>query len=101
MVLHNFQGVGGSSEVTRWQWDHAQAGIESIRSGKKQTACHGGKTNVDKETGNKFVDYCLRPDDIQDVVYGSRLVKATEPKWHLHLSKSSVRKLLKLECRYN
>ena len=42
---------------------------------------------VDPETVKKFVDYCLRPDNIQDVAYGSRLVDAGDgtsficPQW--------------------
>ena len=73
--------------VTRWQWNHAQAGIEAIRSGIKQKKTCGGKMKVDPETVKKFVDYCLRPDNIQDVAYGSRLVDAGDgtsficPQW--------------------
>ena len=31
--------------------------------------------NVDPDTVKKFDDYCLRPDNIQDVAYGSRVVE--------------------------
>ena len=43
--------------------------------------------NVDPETVKKFVDFCLRPDNIQDVAYGSRLVDVDDgtsficPQW--------------------
>ena len=40
-------------------------------SGKKQKAAQGVKMSVDKETVMKFVDYCLRPDNVHDVAYGS------------------------------
>ena len=30
---------------------------------------------VDEATVEKFVDFCLRPDNIQDVAFGSRGVK--------------------------
>ena len=42
---------------------------------------------MDPETVKKFVDYCLRPDNIQDVAYGSRLVDVDDgtsficPQW--------------------
>ena len=35
----------------------------------------GVKMKVDEATVEKFVDFCLRPDDIQDVAFGSRAVK--------------------------
>ena len=78
--------------------------------GKKTKASHGFKMNVDKETVKKFVDFCLRPDNIKDVADGSRFVevddgtsfirpigfaRATELKWHMHSSKSSVTKCRK------
>ena len=43
--------------------------------------------NVDPETVKKFVDFCLRPDNIQNVAYGSRLVDVDDgtsficPQW--------------------
>ena len=65
--------------------------MKRFAAGTKKKAEHGGKMNVDPDTVKKFVDYCLRPDNIQDVAYGSRLVeidngtpngfgKITEPK---------------------
>ena len=81
-----------------------------MRSGKKQKAAHGLNMNVDNDTITKFVDYCLRPDNVQDVAHGRRQVdvddgtslyapngfeKATEPKCHMHSSKSSVTKCKK------
>ena len=35
---------------------------------------------VDKDTVKEFVDYCLRPDNIQDVVRVSRIVDGTSFK---------------------
>ena len=76
VVTHNvsFKELEAALGVTRWQWNQAQLGIQEIRSGKKLKASHGVKMNVDQETVKKFVDYCLRPDNIQDVAYGSRVV---------------------------
>ena len=73
--------------------------------------------NVVPDTVKKFVNYCVRPDNIQDMAYGSRFVevddgtfficpsgfgKITEPKWHVHSNKSSAKKwrkcLLELGC---
>ena len=73
--------------VTKHQWERAQAGIEAIRSGHKKKAENGGKMHVDPDTVKKFVDYCLRPDNIQDVAYGSRVVEVDDgtsfvcPQW--------------------
>ena len=59
MVDHNLtlQDLEEPLGVTRWQWNHAQAGIEAIRSGIKQKKTGGGKMKVDPETVKKFVDY--------------------------------------------
>ena len=49
-------------------------------SGKKEQAVRGEAMKVDKATMEKFVDFCLRPDNIQDVAYGSRGVKLDDNK---------------------
>ena len=65
------EGLG----VTRWQWNQAQLAISESQSGKKAKATRGVALNMDKETVEKFVDFCLRPDNIQDVAYGTRAIK--------------------------
>ena len=63
---------------------------------------------MDEPTVEKFVDFCLRPDNIQDVAFGSRGVKLddgtcahigstriTELKWPLPSSRNSVQVLIK------
>ena len=76
------------------------AGIEAIFSGKQQKACHGAKMNVDKDTVKKFVD-CLRPDNIQDLVYGNRLVKDDTsficPQWIRQSHRSKMARAFKQE----
>ena len=66
VVSHNvtFKELEEALGVTRWQWNQAQLGIQEIRSGKKHKASHGVRMNADKKTVKKFVDYCLRPDNI-------------------------------------
>jgi len=65
------EGLG----VTKCQWEKAQLALKELASGKKQKAPQGVKMKVDEATVEKFVDFCLRPDNIQDVAFGSRAVK--------------------------
>jgi len=60
------EGLG----VTRWQWNNAQLALQELASGKKQKAPRGVAMKVDAATVEKFVDFCLRPDNIQDVAFG-------------------------------
>ena len=59
--------------------------IAETESGEKPKATRGVAMNMDKET--KFVDFCLRPDNIQDVAYGTRAIKNEDgtaficPQW--------------------
>ena len=78
----NFKEVEEALGVTRWLWDQAHIGIQEFASGKKQKATHGVKMSVKPETVKTCVDFCLRPDNIQNVVYVSWVlfVKATGPK---------------------
>ena len=77
------EGLG----VTRWQWNQALLAIAETDSGKKTKATRGVAMNMDKETVEKFVDFCLRPDNIQDVAYGTRAIKNEDgtaficPQW--------------------
>ena len=65
------EGLG----VTKWQWNKAQLALQEFASGKKEKASRGVAMKVDEATVEKFVDFCLRPDNIQDVAFGSRAVK--------------------------
>ena len=79
----SFKELEAALGVTRWQWNQAQLGVQEMHSGKKQKAAHSVKMSVDKETVKKFVD-CLRPDNVHEVAYGSRLVDiddGTLPQW--------------------
>ena len=60
------EGLG----VTKWQWNKAQLALQECASGKKQKASRGVAMKVDEATVEKFVDFCLRPDNIQDVAFG-------------------------------
>ena len=65
------EGLG----VTRWQWNNAQLALQEFASGKKEKASRDVAMKVDEATVEKFVDFCLRPDNIQDIAFGSRGVK--------------------------
>ena len=65
------EGLG----VTRWQWNNAQLALQEFASAKKEKASRGVAMKVDEATVEKFVDFCLRPDNIQHVAFGSRGVK--------------------------
>ena len=91
--------------VTKWQWNNAQLALQEFASGKKEKASRGVAMKVDEATVENFVNFCLRPDNIQDVAFGSRGVKLddgtsficphwiariTEPKWPVPSSRNSV-----------
>ena len=82
-----FKEVKEALGVTRYQWEQADIAIKECASAKKQKATHGVKMSVKPETVKAFVDFCLRPDNIQDVAYGSRVFKVDDgtsficPSW--------------------
>ena len=77
------EGLG----VTRSQWNKAKEAIAETKSGNKQKAVHGVAMRMKVETVESFVDFCLRPDNIQDVAYGTRAIKNEDgtaficPQW--------------------
>ena len=70
---------------TRHSWVSKKFAVGRISNRRHHV--DGCKMHVDKETVKKFVDYCLRPSNIQDVAYRSRVVDVDDgtsficPQW--------------------
>ena len=60
--------------------------IQDIATGEKLKAAHGVKLRVAEETVTKFADFCLRPDNMQDVAYGSRVFPIDDGASFINLS---------------
>ena len=85
----SFKNLEEGLGVTRWQWNKANEAIAETENGKKQKAVHGVAMRMKVETVESFVDFCLKPDNIQDVAYGTRAIKnedgtafiCPDPQW--------------------
>ena len=77
------EGLG----VTWWQCNQANLAITEAENGKKRKGTTGVAMYMTLETVKTFVDFCLRPDNIQDVAYGTRAIKNEDgtaficPQW--------------------
>ena len=73
--------------VTCWEWNKAKEAIAETENWKKQKAVNGVAMRMKVETVESFVDFCLRPDNIQDVACGTRAIKNEDdtaficPQW--------------------
>jgi hypothetical protein len=62
--------------VTRWQWNHAQAGIEAIRSGIKQKKTYIYGIAIDEIMNNNF-NFQQNISKLKFSVYSDTFIKRT------------------------